>query len=216
MISVGVDRRGARKTEPRAYAEALTLARALRSSKRRCFFKRMTLKRSKSVRADRFVCTSRFLAQLEFFHFWSISDFSQNFLTVAVREPRGRPARTKSDRTTCEKETDWRVTARADSEAGPSTRACSVECDVSIHLPRVISFSMLMARLSMASKSALPISDRKRTRLWSMTSTMAARRPASGPDWRTTTRPTWTRRQSGEVMLMSPILAMVCRSEGAD
>lgn len=115
-----------KKTRLRAYAEALTLARALRSSKRRCFLRRMTLKRSKSVRADRFACTSLFLAQLEFFHFWSISDFSQYFLTVAVRVARGRPVRTKSVRTTLERDTDWRGTARAASEAGPSTRACSM------------------------------------------------------------------------------------------
>lgn len=38
-----------------------------------------------------------------------------------------------------------------------------------------------------------------------MTSTMAARRPAEGPSWIRTTRPTWTRRQLVATMLMSPI-----------
>lgn len=107
------------------YAEDLTtLARALRSSNRRCFFRRRTLKRSKSVSADRFSFWSRFLAQLEAFHLLSISAFSQNFLMVGVRAPRGRFSRTKSVRTVLEKETACRGTAMAESEAGPSTRAC--------------------------------------------------------------------------------------------
>lgn len=106
-----------------AYAEALTLARALRSSNRRCFFRRRTLNRSKSVSAARFVCWSFFLAQLDSFHFWSISAFSQNFLTTVVRAPRGRLGRTKPDRMVLEKETACRGTDRAASEAGPSTRA---------------------------------------------------------------------------------------------
>ena len=54
------------------YAEALILARALRSSNRACFLRRMTWKRSKSVRAFRLWACSRFLAQLLSFHLASI------------------------------------------------------------------------------------------------------------------------------------------------
>lgn len=62
---------------PKIYAEALILARALRSSKRRCFLSRRTLKRSKSVRPFRLAICSRFLAQLVSFHLASTPDFSQ-------------------------------------------------------------------------------------------------------------------------------------------
>lgn len=63
------------------YAEALILARALRSSKRCCFLRRMTLKRSKSVRPFLRATWARFLAQFVSFHLVSISDFSHCFFS---------------------------------------------------------------------------------------------------------------------------------------
>ena len=109
------------------YAEALIFASALRSSNRRCFLSRRTLNRSKSVRAFRLSCWARFLDQLLSFHCSSIFSCSHNFLTVPARAPRGRLLRTKGERRTLERDAWWRVTARAESEEGPSTRACDCQ-----------------------------------------------------------------------------------------
>ena len=104
------------------YAEALTLARALRCSNRRCFLRRMTLKRSKSVRALRRSPCSLRLAQLLSFHLASIPAASQNFLTVPVRAPRGSFSITKGASRASDRGIAWRGTASFLSLEGPSTR----------------------------------------------------------------------------------------------
>lgn len=108
--------------QPRVYAEALILARALRSSNRCCFLSRRTLKRSKSVRPLRLAIWSRFFAQLLSFHLASTSDFSQYFFRVACRAPRGRPSMTVADRRVLARGTDCRGTTSSGSEEVPSTR----------------------------------------------------------------------------------------------
>lgn len=104
------------------YAEALTLARALRCSNLRCFFRRRTLNRSKSVRLRRFSFWSLDLAQLLSFHLASISAFSQNFLTTPVRAARGSFSMTKGARRTSERLMACLGTTSLASAEGPSTR----------------------------------------------------------------------------------------------
>lgn len=106
------------------YAEALTLARALRSSNRRCFLSRITLKRSKSVRPFLLWICSRFLAQLLSFHLASISFFCQSFLTAPFREPRMSPSTTNWERRHLARGTACRGTTSSGSAEGPSTRTC--------------------------------------------------------------------------------------------
>lgn len=106
------------------YAEALTLARDLRSSNRRCFLRRRTLKRSKSVRAFlRWFC-SRFLAQLDSFHLASISDLVHSCFRVLWRLPRFRPSTLRWERRALERGMAWRMVASSGSSEGPSARTC--------------------------------------------------------------------------------------------
>jgi len=157
-----------------AHAEALILASALRSSNRLCFFNRMTLNLSKSVRDRRRSCCSCFFAQLPAFHFESISAFSHALLTAPVRAPRGSFSMTRGVRRVLEKETVVRAVASLGSAEGPSTRACNAS-----------QFS-----LRVHPQDCHPCYG-QRTRLWSMISTMVARVPVSS----LRTRPTSTRRQ---------------------
>ena len=106
-----------------AYAEAWTLARALRCSNRRCFLRRMTLNRSKSVRAFRRSPCSFLLAQLLSFHFASMPAFSHAALTVPVRAARGSLGMTKGANRTSVRRTACRGTTSLGSDEGPSTRA---------------------------------------------------------------------------------------------
>lgn len=164
------------------------MARALRSSNRRCFLSRRTWKRSKSVRAFLRSIWSRFLAQLVCSHLESISDFSQSFRTTPVREPRFRPSTTREERRTLLRGTACRGVARLAFAEGPSTRICGEG----------------QYRVSLQSKQETP------TRLWSMISTIVARWPAKG--WSpliTTTRPTSTRRQFEPSMTASPIVTVI-------
>ena len=80
------------------YEEALTLAKDFRTSKRACFLNRITLNRSKSVKARLRSFCRRFLAHALSCHFASIPAFSHCFLTTPVRAPRGSFSRTKGVR----------------------------------------------------------------------------------------------------------------------
>ncbi len=111
-----------------AHAAALILASALRSSKRRCFFNRRTLNRSKSVRDWRRSCFSCFFAQLVSAHLESISAFSQAALTAPVRAPRGSFSIVSGVIRVLAKETMLRGVASLGSADGPSTRACDASC----------------------------------------------------------------------------------------
>lgn len=122
------------------------MARALRSSKRRWLLRRMTLKRSKSVRPFLLAKAARFLAQLVSFHLSSISAFSHAFLTAARREPRIRPGMTRGERRALDRGRACRGTARLSSEEGPSTRTYreTPSCQYTIQpgkLPMLISRS---------------------------------------------------------------------------
>src|SRR3569833_883495 len=105
------------------YAEALTLASAFRCSKRRCFFNRMTLNRSKSVRFFRRSARSRVLAQLVSSHFSSILAFSHADLTVPVLAPRGSFSMTKGESRQLDSDTGCRGTVRFSSCGGPAAGA---------------------------------------------------------------------------------------------
>lgn len=107
------------------YAEALTLARALRSSKRACFLRRMTLKRSKSESSFLLAICARFFAQLVFSHFLSISDFSHCFFSSAWRAPRFRFSTTRGDRRARERRRGCLLEARSGLLEGPSMSTCS-------------------------------------------------------------------------------------------
>lgn len=110
-------------SSPKVYAEALTLARAFRSSNRRCFLNRMTLNRSKSVSAFLRSVWSFLLAHLLSFHLASISAFSHAFFSVPVRTARGSLAILRSDSSTSEKEIACLGTTSLGSAEGPSTKA---------------------------------------------------------------------------------------------
>lgn len=106
------------------YAEALTFANDFRTSKRACFFNRMTLNRSKSVNARLRSFWTRFLAHALSCHFASISAFFHAAATTPVREARGRFSRTRGVRMSCARAIDWRGTAILVFVAGPSIKAC--------------------------------------------------------------------------------------------
>ncbi len=110
-------KRSPSKAANRPYAAALILARALRSSKRLCFFNRRTLKRSKSVSDWRRSCCSCFFAQLLSVHFWSTPADSHAFWTAPERAPRGSFSITIGVSSVRE---SW---ARLRVVLGPSTRA---------------------------------------------------------------------------------------------
>lgn len=226
LIGRSLERRGERNDILSfLYALALILARALLSSKRRCFFNRMTLKRSKSVRFFRRSFCTRFLYQLLAFHCSSTLAASQALLTAPDRAPRGSLVITMPVRSTSEKEMDCRVTPPGlASVAGPSTRAYRVARNsrrVSKHCPLPAHSNLPFALPRPVKKhnplAAFPPIPRlcaqrtgEPTRLWSMISTIVARRPAYGPlPCRRTTRPSSTSRHLEPTTVASPIVMIV-------
>ena len=135
-----------------------------------CFFNLKTLNRSKSERLCLFSLCSRLFAHALSFHFFSTSVFSHAFATAPLPAARGNFAMTIGVTMRLFNVTDWRGTSAFSFFDGPSTNACS-ECQAR------------QARRALVSR---------RTRLWSIISTMAAKRPVYWPWVKSTTRPTST------------------------
>lgn len=104
------------------YEEALISVRAFLSSNLRCFLRRITLKRSKSVRAFLRATCWRFLCHAEFFQASSTPASIHISWSLARRAPRGRPLIVIGQSLHLERGTDWRDMASDSSEEGPSTR----------------------------------------------------------------------------------------------
>lgn len=90
-----------------------------------CFLSLSTLNRSKSVRAFRRSCCSRFLAQLDSAHFLSTSCFSHSFFTAPVPAAFGRLGMTQGVRETMLVGIACRGTTEPSFVEGPSTRICA-------------------------------------------------------------------------------------------
>jgi hypothetical protein len=141
------------------------------------------LKRSKSFRFLLLVVCSRFLANSLLLNLLSISWASHCFLRATVPAPRGSFSRTKRVSETVERGAEWRGTESSTVEAGPSTRTCRVHVNLQFF------------HSSNAPGSSVPPGGPPwcaHTRLWSMISAIAARRPAKGPETKSTTLPTST------------------------